>query len=239
MAKRTVLTVLVSLSLLVGGACGNGDDDTVDAAGGSSTTTTEAGASSTTTAAPSERQPAIWPDGDDGFPTPAAAASDFVRKVLGVPPVLGEFQAGDSRSGEMVVFSPGEDGTRRIPRSTLLLRKLGPSDGWFVIGAANEHVTIDEPDTLAEVPAATIEVSGRSRGFEGNTVVTAFVVGSPDRPLDEAITTTGAMAESLPYTVSIDLSGAPSGSTVVLLVRGGTGLETDPGEHSAIPVTIA
>jgi len=35
-----------------------------------------------------------------------------------------------------------------------------------------------------------------------------------------------------------DLSGATPRDTVVLLVRGGTGLETDPGDFGAIPVTV-
>jgi hypothetical protein len=42
----------------------------------------------------------------------------------------------------------------------------------------------------------------------------------------------------LPYSVVLDLTGASSGDTVVLLVRGGTGLETDPGEFGAIPVVV-
>ena len=41
-----------------------------------------------------------------------------------------------------------------------------------------------------------------------------------------------------PYSVSLDLSGASQRETVLILVRGGVGLETDTGEFSAIPVTI-
>ena len=41
-----------------------------------------------------------------------------------------------------------------------------------------------------------------------------------------------------PYTAELDLSGAAPGDVVMLLVRGGTGLEEDPGEFSAVPVTI-
>jgi hypothetical protein len=47
------------------------------------------------------------------------------------------------------------------------------------------------------------------------------------------------MADVAPFSVTLDLSDAPSGATVVLLVRGGTGLETDPGEFAAIPLRIA
>jgi len=39
--------------------------------------------------------------------------------------------------------------------------------------------------------------------------------------------------------VTIDLSGAAPGDVITLLVRGDTGLETDPGEFGAIAVVIA
>ena len=39
--------------------------------------------------------------------------------------------------------------------------------------------------------------------------------------------------------MSLDLSGASPGEVVTLLVRGGVGLETDPGDFGAIPVVIA
>jgi hypothetical protein len=42
-----------------------------------------------------------------------------------------------------------------------------------------------------------------------------------------------------PYSVELDLSGAADGEVVVILVRGDTGLGTDPGTFAAIPVVIA
>ena len=53
-------------------------------------------------------QPALWPASDTVFDTPEEAAESFVSTVLGVDPVLGEFASGDSRSGEIQVFSPGD-----------------------------------------------------------------------------------------------------------------------------------
>ena len=35
------------------------------------------------------------------------------------------------------------------------------------------------------------------------------------------------------------MSGAQPGDTVMLLLQGGVGLETDPGDFAAIPVVIA
>jgi hypothetical protein len=138
------------------------------------------------------------------------------------------------------VLFPGEgNGEMAIVRSRLLLRQLGPDDGWFVLAAVNENASITAPDPMAEVAAGALTVEGSARGFEANVVVTAFVAGDAEAQLDEQITQGGALETPEPFTVAVDLSGASPGEVVTLLVRGGTGLETDPGEFSAIPVVIA
>ena len=173
------------------------------------------------------------------FATPVEAAEDFVRIALGVPPVLGEFQQGDVRSGEIEVFAPGEDGSgTTIVRSRLLLRQLGPDDGWFVLGAVNDNASVGVPPEGTEVPAGPVTVEGVARGFEAAVVVAALRPGSAE-PLDQVVTQGGAMETPEPYSVTLDLSAAAPGDTVTLLVRGGTGLEDDPGDFGAIAVTIA
>jgi hypothetical protein len=184
-------------------------------------------------------QPAIWPASDIAFATPTQAAEDFVGQVLGVPPELGEFMAGDGRSGEIEVFSPGEGGPgSRVVRSLLLLRQLGPDDGWFVIAAIGEGVVIDAPSNGATVPAGRLDVSGLGRGFEATIIVKAFVAGDPTPLVEPVIAAGGALETPEPFTATLDLGGVASGSTVTILVRGDAGLETDPGEFSAIAVTI-
>ncbi len=143
LVRATVMLVTVVLVLV---ACGADDTATVEQAGGTSTTNGVA-----TTAAAGPDQPAIWPAGDVVFATPEEAASDFVTQVLGVPPQLGEFQAGDSRSGEIEVLCCTEGGGTPSVRSVLLLRQLGPGDGWFVIGAVSDVQTITAPESMAEV----------------------------------------------------------------------------------------
>lgn len=204
------------------------------------TPTTTATPTPTGTAADTAQleQPALWPAPDVTFTTPEEAAADFVSNVLGVPPSLGEFQQGDARSGEIEVFSPGEDGGTPVARGTLLLRQLGPDDGWFVIAAVNAHQEISSPEALAEVTAGEVTVEGRARGFEGTVIVSAFASGSTTT-LDEEVTQGGSFADPEPFSVTLDLSGASPGDTIGLLVRGGTGLETDPGDFAAIPVAIA
>jgi Immunoglobulin-like domain of bacterial spore germination len=196
---------------------------------------------STTTSAPATTaatlaQPAIWPAASVVFTTPQEAAADFVRTVLHVAPVLGTYQGGDARSGEIEVFSPGESAP--VSRSVLLLRQLAPSNGWFVIGAANAHETISSPETNATVAAGKLTVKGVARGFEATVVVTAFLAGHADKVFERVITSGGAFETAQPYSVTVDLTTALPGSVITLLVRGDTGLETDPGEFGAIPVVI-
>lgn len=184
-------------------------------------------------------QPAVWPATDVVMATPEAAARDYVEQVLRVPAVLGPFQQGDQRSGEMEVFvrTEGAGPPRLWPRSLLFMRQLGPDDGWFVLGAVSEHVTITSPDTGAVVPAAPLTVTGEGRGFEATLVVTAFVQGNPE-PLDQVVTYGGGLDLAEPYAAQLDLSGAPPGSVVVIMARGGVGLETDPGEFAALPIVM-
>ncbi|NNF55376.1 MAG: hypothetical protein HKN03_13165 [Acidimicrobiales bacterium] len=254
--------VLIAAFVLVIASCGGSDDsavtttsstapaETTATSDGSTTTestTSTTVESTTTTTMPATtttldvvplEQPAIWPAPDEVFTSPEAAAEDFVSSVLGVPPALGEFQQGDSRSGEIEVFSLPEPGGVAVVRGVLLMRQLGPDDGWFVLGAVNEFNTITSPESMAQVAAGPITVAGSARGFEGAIVVEAFVAGSPVL-LDQQFTQAGSQAEPAPYSVMLDLTGAPSGQTVLLIVRGGTGLETDPGEFSAIPVVVS
>ncbi len=252
--------VLLAAFVLVVASCGGSDDSavttstttsettsTTDGSTTSASTTSTTVESTTSTTVPSTtttldvvtlEQPAIWPASDEVFTTPEAAAADFVSSVLGVPPELGEFRQGDSRSGEIEVLSNPESGGVAVVRGLLLMRQLGPDNGWFVLAAVNEFNTITSPVSMDQVAAGPVTVTGSARGFEGAVVVEAFVAGSPVL-LDQQFTQGGSQAEPAPYSVTLDLTGAPVGQTVLLLVRGGVGLETDPGEFSAIPVVIS
>lgn len=187
-------------------------------------------------------QPAIWPAADVVFETPEEAAADFVSAVLVLEgdPVLGEFQQGDSRSGEIAVLFAGETGDVDPPTEMgiLALRQLGASDGWFVIAAMSDGVVIDTPSALDEVPAGTVNVAGEGRGFEGTLVVSAFPPGDAAAAFDVQIGAGGAFDELEPYSVDLDLSGVAPGEVVAILVRGDTGLGSDPGTFSAIPIVV-
>jgi hypothetical protein len=173
------------------------------------------------------------------FATPEEAAENFVAEVLGVPVNLGEFQQGDSRSGEIEVLAPGEDGQgAAIVRSVLALRQLGTQDGWFILAALNDNAAISTPESMAEVASGPLTVKGSARGFEGNISVTAFLAGDADTEFDQATTQAGSAETPEPFTIELDLSDAVAGDVVTLFVRGDAEVETDPGDFGAIPVVI-
>ena len=252
MHRTRNLTVLLAIAALLA-ACSDdtssGDTTNSQPAATTSTqpaaTSTTAGPTTTvsepvvTTTEPAEvEQLAIWPAADVVFTTPEAAATDFVTQVFGDGPVLGEFQAGDQRSGEIEVFASVDGAPIGNARSTLLLRQLGPADGWFVLAAVNESATITVPESGASVDAVPITVEGVALGFEATVVVSALVVGRAEPALDQEVTMAGNFDGALPYSVILDLSDASPGDVVMLLVRGGVGLETDPGDFGAIPVLV-
>jgi hypothetical protein len=193
----------------------------------------------TTTVPVPEAALAVWPAPGVVFDSPEAAAADFLRNVYDFAPVMGAFAAGDARSGEIEVFA-SEDGTTPVgqARSTLVMRQLPPDDGWFVLAAVSPLATIDTPPAGATVPATVLDVSGEATGFEATIVVNAYVVGQGSPPLDNQVTMAGNYGDPQPYSVRLDLGAAAPGTRVVVMVRGGVGLETDPGDFSAIPVVV-
>jgi len=134
----------------------------------------------------------------------------------------------------MPVLSPDEGGTQ-VEKGRLLIRQLAPSDGWFVLAAVNDVPTINVPQT--PVAAGPLRVTGTAIGFEATVIVSAWVPGATS-PLDKRVTQAGQMGEAGPFDVTLDLSKAPAGSTVAVVVTGGVGLENDPGDFAAAPVTI-
>lgn len=253
--RARLAPVLLAVALLA--ACGSdgsssgttgapSTDSGVTAPETTSTSTPSSGSASSPTSgaattAPVElEQPAIFPAADVVYATPEEAATAFVTEVLDVPVNLGEYQGGDSRSGEIEVRFAGEGGTGPgIVRTVLLLRQLGPESSWFITAAVNDAASITSPGQGDAVPPGPFTLSGLARGFEGAVTVTASVAGHPEQVLDTEQAIAGSLETPEPFSVPLDLSKAEPGSTVMLMIRGGVGLETDPGETGAIAVTVA
>ena len=179
---------------------------------------------------------AIWTSLGPEADTPETAAAAAVTELLGVVPVLGEFMAGDSRSGEILVFAPSENGL--IQRSLLLLRQMGPEEQWSVIAAINPDIGIDAPSAGSYQTPGLLTVSGMARGFEGTVIVSAYRVGANRELLDMRIAAGGAFWDPEPFSVELDLRNAAPGEVIAILVRGDTGLDADTGEFSAIAIRI-
>jgi hypothetical protein len=239
---QTSRSLLVVMSVVLAGACGADDGaprstDVVPSTSlAPSITTSESSIPPTSIA--EDRIVVVWPAADIVFDTPDEAAADFVRAVFGVEPVLGPFQEGDSRSGEIEVLPPLEASGGDV-RSLLLLRQFGPNNGWFVTGASSGSASIDQPGVGDAVAAGSLQVIGRGTGFEATLVARAFEAGDADDDLDRQVVMAGNLGDTLPYATTLDLSGARDGEIVVVLVSSGVGLETDTGYFSAVPVVVA
>ena len=233
---------MLALVGLVVSACGDESSPTTQAPQPEVVENSASSESTATTQVPGLDQPAIWPAGDVVFSTPQEAAEDFVAAVLisDGEPLLGEFQQGDARSGEIAVLFAGEDGSLDPPleRGLLLLRQIGPTDGWFVIGAVSDGASIADPPTPATVSAGPVTVAGEGRGFEGTLVVSAFSPGDSNAMLDQQIAAGGAMADLEPYSVELDLTGSEPGDVIAILVQGDAGLGDDPSTFAAVPVVV-
>lgn len=201
-----VVAVIVVVALLINRG---GDEEDVAADGSTSTTallttstttststtttlpvTTTTGPTSTTTPPPpvlTDEQVAqvVWPDPNTEirFTDPMAAATSFAVDLVGfTDPVVGAFQQGDARSGEIEV-RPLEDG----PVTTVLVRQVAADDSWWVIGAVTANIEVDEP-APGQAIDDPVRLTGRARAFEGTVGVRIFQDGSAD-PVGEGFVT--------------------------------------------------
>lgn len=195
-------SVLASVS-----ACGTGEDPPAatssttppsSAGDGPSSSAASSASSSSGSAAPVDTSTAIFPtaDSDVRFTSPDAAATAFAVEYVGMAaPVVGGFQAADSRSGEVEIRTR-PDG----PPSTVVVRQL--SDGnWWVLGSGLENIRLDQPAAGARLTSPT-QLTGQALAYEGHVDVelradgvdapisTTFVTGGGDvvRPFEGTLT---------------------------------------------------
>ena len=159
---------------------------------------------------------AIWPWSDTStrFTDPVEAATSFATDYLGfTDPVVGEFQAGDSRSGEVEVTA-GPVG----PMTVVFVRQLTPDDTWWVLGAAGQNITVEQPEQ-AEVVSSPLTIAGTASAFEG-TVDVEFRADGNGEPIYEGFVTGSGGPEPGPYEATIEFtSPGPIGGALVLISR--------------------
>ncbi len=202
MRRHLALPILLVLALssLVA-ACGD-DGDTASDRSSTTTSTSTTTTSTTTTSAPAAVGQVVWPpaDGSVTYDDPVAAATGFATELVGfTDPVVGEFQQGDSRSGEVAVQAAANG-----PVTTVLVRQLGDDGSWSVLGAATEQIvpTTPAPGTAITSP---VQLAGTSTAFEGTVQVAVHPRAAGD-PLGTGFVTGGSMGEMGPFDSTLEFA---------------------------------
>lgn len=197
-------------------------DDTTSTAEPATTTAPATTAEPTTTTAPATTttaggaddvaRTAVFPFADDDlrFDDPVEAATTFAERIVGfADPVVGDYRAGDARSGEIGV-RPVADG----PETIVLVRQL--DEHWWVLGAVAEGITLDEPATGAEL-RSPVTVSGVAAAPDGEITVELWTDGAEEPvAIGRAEVATD---EPSPFEVVLELDQRPATRDAALYVR--------------------
>ena len=147
---------------------------------------------------------AVWPAKGSTvrYTNPVSAARSFAVHFVGFQsPVVGRFQQGDNRSGEVTV-RPRATG----PVTTVFVRQL--EDGnWWVLGAATDQIRLDSPAT-GDLISSPVRLTGAAQTFEGHATVTIREDGVL-APLASGYVT-GRMDEMGPFDGQVSFVRPPS-----------------------------
>jgi hypothetical protein len=243
-ALIAAIVVIVALVGVIAVVLLTRDDSTSTTAGTSTTTTTTAPETTTTTEAtttttettttlpdtPPDTSTAVWPyvSSPTRYTDPVDAARGFAVDFVGfVDPVVGEFQAGDTRSGE-VEIRPNATG----PVTTVMVRQLSGSDTWWVLGSATGNIVVDTPDASATI-SSPVSVHGTSTAFEATVSVEVREDGNRNA-IGQGTVMGGSMGEMGPFDGSIPFSAtAPHGALLFFTLSAENG---QVWEATAFPV---
>ncbi len=157
MTRRQWTTAIIGtlIAALLVAACG-GDSDS------ETTTTTRKPATTTTTKAVAlDLSTAVFPVGDVRYSSPVEAATAFANEYVGfTSPIVGQFVAGDSRSGEVPVQA-----TNPGVVTTVLVRQLDSAGHWWVLGSSSPNLVLTSPSAGAAITSA-VTLKGQSTAFE-------------------------------------------------------------------------
>jgi hypothetical protein len=156
---------------------------------------------------------AVWPYAGSGvrYSDPVAAARGFAEQFVGfTDPVVGEFQAGDARSGEVEVQARSDG-----PVTTVFVRQLSSSDDWWVLGAAAANIQLDEPEALSLV-SSPVRLQGTSTAFEANVSVDVRQDGVA-APIGHGFVMGGSMGDMAPFDGTVAFEQPTSEFGVIVL----------------------
>jgi len=222
--RNTPLVLLAALLLgaLALPACG---DD-----GGQSPTSTTRRPTTTVTTAPATSMPsttvestaeAVWPwaSSSTRYPDPVAAARGFATDLVGfTDPVVGEYRAGDSRSGEVDVRAKATSAP-----TTVLVRQIDGS--WWVLGSTTADIQVTQPAAGATI-TSPLTMTGTSTAFEATVNVhlvadgaagTPAAEGAPTTPLASTFVMGGSMGTMGPFTGTLEFTPPGAGTSGALV----------------------
>lgn len=199
------------------------------------------GSASTQTAPPvTTFDNALWPDPAVATKreTPREVARSFIEDFLDMTePALGEFQQGDTQSGEVQVYLRGEDGRVRTDRviANVALRRLD-GERWFVIAAFSDDIELARPrageSEVMPTISSPVRIAGEAVGYEGNVDVLLHEAFEP-APIAKTQTTAGAMQKE-PYSIDLAFERPRSGTGAIVVHTSGAFPSTQP--FAVIPV---
>jgi hypothetical protein len=207
---------LAAMALFVP-ACGDDDDAATPTTAPATTTepattTTTAPTTTTTGLSPTDQAFVVWPDpgGSLRYDDPVEAATGFATGLVGfTDPVVGPFMEGDSRSGEVEIRAIADG-----PVTTVLVRKYGPDDAWWVLGSGTADIEVTDPLPQGAIDDP-LQVSGRARAFEGTVQVTVVADGSTEVLGSGFVTGSGGI-EMGPFEGSIPFESPQGGWGAVI-----------------------
>jgi hypothetical protein len=205
--NKKVVAVVVS-ALTVAGALGIFVGRQWGSPSTSSTSTT------TTTGPVTQPETAIWPFTTNvtRFGDPVLAAQAFATNYLGfINPIVGAFQRGDSRSGEVPLRA-----TPTGPVTTILVRQLTSANSWWVLGASCPDIVVTGP-SASESISSPVVLKGRSTAFEAVVNIEIRQDGTL-APLRSDTVMGGSMGVMGPFTKSVTFA-VPSSRGGALLFR--------------------
>jgi hypothetical protein len=236
--SRVVLIVAV-LVLLMGGltfAVVRDTGGSIDHVAVSPTTAVPETTSPAPTTAPAataiDRSTVIWPFAGSAvrYTDPVDAARTFATTYLRFQaPVVGAFQQGDTRSGEVQIRATGTG-----PVTTVMVRPVTSDDAWFVLGAATTNIDVTIPGAGSEI-ASPVHIAGRAHTFEGNVVVEIREDGATG-PIGKGVVTGGG-DEMRPFQgdIPFETAGSAYGALVFFTESAENG---QVWEAAALPVRL-
>lgn len=207
---------------------------TTSATSQTTTARTTSPTTSPATLAPEEAASVVWPEPGGGtvYRDPIEAAVSMATELVGfTSPVVGEFQQGDSRSGEVPIRP-----TRQGPISTVLVRQL--SDGhWYVLGASSDDLRLESPNAGSQV-SSPMTVSGQSRAFEGTILVSVLARGDTE-PLARKPLQGGSNADLGPFSGTVRFDAPSGGGAGVVMLTTDSAKDGSIRQATVVPVVLA